>query len=93
MAAIKTWFSRYRSCEHWSPRLAPPSPSVRPSVGVAGGLRGRTPSKARGAGGPFVPRPRSGTEARGPGAQRRAETWGQRFWLLLSGARSRDWQK
>ncbi len=37
MAAIKTWFSRYRSCEHWSPRLAHPSPSVRPSVGVAGG--------------------------------------------------------
>ncbi|KTT48359.1 hypothetical protein SB11R_15735 [Pseudomonas oryzihabitans] len=46
-------------------------------------MRGRTPSKARGAGGPFVPCPRSGTGARGPGAKRRAETWGQRFWLLF----------
>ena len=55
MAAIKTWFSRYRSCEHWSPRLAHPSPSVRPRSSVVAGVarqdaergaRGRMPLRA-----------------------------------------------
>ncbi|HCV76409.1 MAG TPA: hypothetical protein DGS68_06625 [Pseudomonas sp.] len=64
-----------------------------PSAGVAEWDARQDAERGARVGRPFVPCPWSGAGARGPGAQRRAKTWGQRFWLLLSGARSRDRQK